>query len=155
LAQNWPVDSVIEWEREEGVFKVAWRALSHSVHYAWEYRFWCISSNTWRVMSLPPKWSCDHQTWLPCAQSALNFLRNSTTWRLHNLHGMSGHCLFLAKGSVVLLRTFVLWSLLFNDAVSWWVYTAKGGFTMEMMNLTLQSPFQGPGSWKQIFLNSR
>lgn len=107
------------WMREGRVrVKVAGRALSHSGHYAWEYRFWCISSNTWRFMSLPPNWSCDYQTWLPCAQSALYFLRNSTTWRLHNLCGKSGHRLFLAKGSAVLFSTCVLWSVLFNDAVS-------------------------------------
>ena len=108
------------WMREGRVrVKVAWRALSHSGHYAWEYRFWCISSSTWRVMSLPPNWSDDHQTWLPCAQSALYFLRNSTTRCLRNVCGKSGHRLFLVKGSAVLFMRFVLWSVLFNDAVDW------------------------------------
>jgi hypothetical protein len=110
--RNWMVERRVR-------VKVAGRALSHSGHYAWEYRFWCISSNTWRFMSLPPNWSCDHQTWLPCAQSALYFLRNSTTWRLHNLWRKSGHRLFLANGSAVLFWASVLLSVLFNGAVNW------------------------------------
>jgi hypothetical protein len=109
LAQNWPVNSVTEWERERRVrVEVASRAVSHSGHHAWEYRFWFISSNTWRVMSLPLHWSRDHLTRLPYAQSALYFLRTSTTWRLHNLCRMNGHRLCLVKGSAVLLRTFVV-----------------------------------------------